>query len=172
VNGKTDELATTQELNLTTVPVQLPGVDPAEAPSEVLPGRLWHGGVPVDFEWLAGQGIEVVIDLSDADSYPPADRIKRLTYLKCPLVDGDVPDEGLAVRLAQLVAGLVEDGRQILVHCTFGRNRSGLLMTLVVREVLGLTGAEALDYVRQRRANAVNNEGFAQWLRALPAPEA
>jgi protein-tyrosine phosphatase len=84
--------------------------------------------------------------------------------------DAALPEPGLTQRLATLVAGLVEDGHQALVHCTFGRNRSGLMATLIVRELLGLSGADALDYVRQRRDRAANNETFAEWLRSLPAP--
>ncbi len=157
--------------NWTTDPVHLPGVEPADPPTELVPGRLWHGGCPVDFDWARGRGIDVVVDLADADAYPPAAEIERLTYLKCPLVDGrDVPDPGVTLRLAGLVAGLVADGHRALVHCTFGRNRSGLLATLVVREVLGISGRDALTHVQQRRRRAVNNEAFARWLRSLPPP--
>lgn len=117
------------------------------------------------------QGIGVVVDLADADTVAPAEQVDGLVYLKSPLVDGDdVPDPALTLRLATLVAGLVDDGRRVLVHCTFGRNRSGLLATLVVREVLGLTGEQALAHVQERRRRVVNNEGFARWLRSLPAP--
>ena len=158
-------------LNWTTDPVQLPGVDPADPPTELLQDRLWHGGCPVDFDWVRATGIDVVVDLADADAYPPAAEVEHLTYLKCPLEDGrDLPDPGVTLRLAALVAGLVADGHRALVHCTFGRNRSGLLATLVVREVLGLSGEQALAHVQQRRRRAVNNEVFAGWLRALPAP--
>jgi protein-tyrosine phosphatase len=158
-------------VNWTTDPVELPGVDPADPPSELLPGRLWHGGCPVDFAWARESGVDVVVDVADADAYPPAADVEGLIYLKCPLVDGDArPDEGLALRLADLVAGLVEDGHVALVHCTFGRNRSGLLATLVVRRLEGLTGAEALAHVRARRDGAVNNEAFSAWLERLPAP--
>jgi protein-tyrosine phosphatase len=137
-----------------------------------VPGKLWHGGCPVDFDWVRGTGIDLVVDLADADAYPPATEVDGLTYLKCPLVDGDdVPDPALTLRLAALVAGLVDDGHQALVHCTFGRNRSGLVVTLVVRELLGLSGRDALAHVRDRRDRAVNNETFAEWLTSLPAPE-
>jgi protein-tyrosine phosphatase len=116
-------------------------------------------------------GIDVVLDLADADAYPPAESIAALTYLKCPLVDEEsLPDPGLTLRLATLVAGLVRDGHQALVHCTFGRNRSGLMATLVVRELLGLTGADALEYVQARRDRAANNDTFADWLASLPTP--
>jgi len=162
---------TADTLNWTTDPVDLPGVDPADPPTELVPGRLWHGGCPVDFAWIRDTGIDVVLDLADADAYPPAGEIEGLIYLKCPLVDDDaVPEPALTRRLATLVAGLVSDGHRALVHCTFGRNRSGLVTTLVVRELLGLSGAEALDYVRQRRDRAVNNDAFADWLSSLPAP--
>jgi protein tyrosine/serine phosphatase len=158
-------------LNWTTDPVDLPGVDPADPPTELIEGQLWHGGCPVDFSWVHDSGIDVVLDLADADAYPPAEQIDGLIYLKCPLVDQeDLPDPGLTLRLAALVAGLVRDGHQALVHCTFGRNRSGLVVTLVVRELLGLSGSDALAYVQARRDRAANNDTFAEWLASLPAP--
>lgn len=163
----------TETLNSTTDPVDLPGVDPADPPTELVPGRLWHGGCPVDFGWVRETGIDVVVDVADADAYPPAAEIEGLTYLKCPLVDaGELPDPAVTLRLAGLVAGLLEDGRRALVHCTFGRNRSGLMATLVVRELLGVSGADALAHVRSRRRNVANNEAFEEWLASLPAPEA
>ena len=60
---------------------------------------------------------------------PPAEEIADLTYLKCPLVDDDsaVPDPAVTVRLATFVSGLLDEGRRTLVHCTLGRNRSGLI---------------------------------------------
>jgi hypothetical protein len=158
-------------LNLTTDPVHLDGVDPADPPCEQLPGRLWHGGCPVDYEWVRRIGIDTVIDAADEDAFPPPGSLDHLTYLKCPLVDDDeVPDPGLTMRLATLVAGLISDGRQVFVHCTFGRNRSGLLVTLIIREVLGISGREALAHVQAHRARAVNNVQFADWLKSLPAP--
>jgi hypothetical protein len=161
----------TEIMSLTTEAVDLPGVDPADPPTVLVPGRLWQGGCPVDFAWVHGAAIDVVLDVADPDAHPPADALDGMIYLKCPLVDaGDVPDPALTLRLAGLVAGLVDDGHRALVHCTFGRNRSGLMATLVVRELLGLSGAEALEHVQQRRHRAVNNTPFATWLRSLPAP--
>ncbi|GGC03125.1 protein-tyrosine phosphatase family protein [Cellulomonas carbonis] len=163
---------TTAETALTTAAVELPGVRPADPPSELLPGRLWQGGCPVDFGWVREAGITAVVDIADADAHPPAGATDDLLYLKAPLVDGeDVPDPALTLRLAQLVAGLIEDGHRVLVHCTFGRNRSGLMTSLVVREVLGVSGAEALAHVQERRDDTVNNARFAEWLRSLPAPD-
>jgi hypothetical protein len=65
-------------LNWTTDPVELPGVDPADPPTELLEGRLWHGGCPVDFAWVRRTGIDVVLDVVDPDAYPVLDRIAEL----------------------------------------------------------------------------------------------
>lgn len=156
---------------LTTDTVSLPGVDPADPPSELVSGRLWQGGCPVDFDWVREAGITLVLDVADADAHPPAGAVDGLTYLKCPLVDeGAVPDSTLTLGLARLVAELIRDGRRALVHCTFGRNRSGLMATLMVRELLGLSGADALEHVRARRDRVANNDAFEDWLVSLPAP--
>jgi len=169
--GQAQASPTTAETGLTTVPVELPGVAPADPPTELLPGRLWQGGCPVDFDWVRAQGITVVVDIADADAHPPAGATEGLAYLKVPLVDADdVPDPVLVQHLARMVAALIAEGRTVLVHCTFGRNRSGLVAALVVREVLGVPGAEALAHVQARRDGTVNNETFAAWLRSLPAP--
>lgn len=161
----------TETTNLTTAPVELPGVAPADPPTELLPGRLWQGGCPVDFEWVRRAGVSAIIDIADADAHPPAGETDGLLYVKAPLVDGGaLPDPALTVRLATLAAGLVADGHTVLVHCTFGRNRSGLVAALVVREVLGISGADALAHVQAHRAGTVNNDTFADWLRTLPAP--
>lgn len=158
-------------MSFTTEPVELDGVEPAAPPTELLPGRLWQGGMPVDFDWVVGHRVDLLVDLSDADSVAPADPVAGLTYLKCPLVDGDeLPDETLLHGLARLVADLVRDGRRTLVHCTFGRNRSGLLAALVLRELEGLAGAEALRRVQGLRPGDVNNRVFADWLGSLPRP--
>lgn len=165
------DVPTTAETSLTTVPVELPGVAPADPPTELLPGALWQGGCPVDFAWVREQGIGVVVDIADADAHPPAGATDGLAYVKVPLVDGEeVPDPAFTQHLARMVAGLIAEGRTVLVHCTFGRNRSGLLASLVVREVLGVSGAEAVAHVQARRAGTVNNSAFAAWLRSLPAP--
>ena len=159
-------------VSLTTEPVEMDGVEPAAPPTELLPGRMWQGGMPVDFDWVADHRIDLVVDLSDADSIAPAAPVAGMVYLKCPLVDAEVlPDATLVLGLAHLVADLLRDGRRALVHCTFGRNRSGLLATLVVRETEGLSGAGALRRVQELRPGDVNNEVFADWVRSLPAPQ-
>ncbi|MBC7291445.1 MAG: hypothetical protein H5T83_08960, partial [Actinotalea sp.] len=96
------DVPTTAETSLTTVPVELPGVAPADPPTELLPGALWQGGCPVDFAWVREQGIGVVVDIADADAHPPAGATDGLAYVKGPLVDGEeVPDPAFTQHLAR-----------------------------------------------------------------------
>jgi hypothetical protein len=46
------------------------------------------------------------------------------------------------------------------------------MASLVVRDLLAMTGADALAHVRSLREGAANNAAFATWLESLPAPEA
>jgi hypothetical protein len=135
----------------------------------VLP-RLWQSGLPEDWADLRRR-YDVVVDLADPGPGPSADDLGSVSWVKAPLVDGDrLPDLLLLEQLTALVATMVRDGRRVLVHCTFGKNRSGLLMALVVRELLGCDGPTALDRVRAVRHRAVNNAAFSDWVSALPAP--
>ena len=140
-----------------------------QPPIEVLPG-LWWSGLPDDWVQVRSQ-VDAVIDLADPGPGPSADELGELTYVKAPLEDGEtLPDQVLLDHLTGLVVDIMRDGRRVLVHCTYGKNRSGLLMALVVRELLGCDGPTALARVRAVRPRAVNNDGFAEWLSGLPAP--
>jgi protein-tyrosine phosphatase len=138
-------------------------------PAEVLPG-LWWSGLPDDWAVLRDE-VDAVIDLADPGPGPSAEDLGELTYVKAPLEDGEtLPEPVLLDHLVGLVVDLVRQGRRVLVHCTFGKNRSGLVMALVVREVLGCDGPTALARVREVRDNAVNNDAFSEWVSSLPAP--
>lgn len=62
-------------------------------------------------------------------------------------------------------------GKNVLVYCFYGVNRSGLLNALIIRELLDTTGAAALEILRLERRGAVGgNDHFEEWLASLPKP--
>jgi hypothetical protein len=58
--------------------------------------------------------------------------------------------------------------RRILVHCAMGHNRSALLAGVILT-YLGMSGAEAVAQLRQRRHGALYNTHFATYLQTLPS---
>jgi hypothetical protein len=132
---------------------------------------LWISGCSIDYAWLRRERIDLVVDVADPDLLLVADRLGSTTYRKEALVDG--PELPAAVILDGLVHDVVTGvaaGRRVLVACAGGRNRSGLVLGLALRELLGCSGAEALRLVQLRREDALNNETFARHLAALPPP--
>lgn len=159
-----------------TAPTQDPAAPPeplperADPPSEILRGALWQGGAPVDFGWVSRTGVDVVADMGDADEIATPDDIAGVAYLKHPIEDGDLPDLVVLDGLVSTLAAAIRGGRQVLVHCGWGRNRSGLVVALLLRELLGVDGHSAALAVRERRYRALNNEVFTDYLASLPAP--
>lgn len=91
-------------------------------------------------------------------------------YYHVPFSDGKkIPTQLLVVPVAAAVRSLRRGGG-VLVHCRVGRNRSGLASALIVRQVRGVTGAEAMAVVRAGRVNALANPAFVAYLESLEAP--
>jgi len=68
-------------------------------------------------------------------------------------------------------ADTLRNGNNVLVHCFYGANRSGLVNALVIREIERCTGAEALARLRQRRRGACgSNDHFVAYLEGLDRP--
>lgn len=148
-----------------------PSANEVQPPTEILP-NLWHAGTPVDWDWVREIGFQLVIDVNDADQVHEPDDVVGLRYVKHPLHDqAELPDVHLVDELVGLVVEAVRSARPVLVHCGFGKNRSGFIVTLAVRQLLGVDGRTALAHVRGIRHRAVNNETFAAYLESLPAPE-
>jgi protein-tyrosine phosphatase len=139
---------------------------------EILPGSLWQSGSPVNWEAVAETGIDTVIDVNgDGDRrLEPVEwfRSESILYLFWPLADARLPDPTNLDLIVTLILGRIEAGHRILVQCSQGLNRSGLLSAMVVQARLGGTGEDALHYVAERRERAMSNPTFTEYVRALP----
>jgi protein-tyrosine phosphatase len=135
---------------------------------EVVPGlRIGTRLVaPADYATL---GVDTIVDLEDWEVawVPPVPTGGM--YLSFPIEDG--PHVDPAVReVSAFVASLVRSGRQVLVHCTEGLNRSGVVVARTLID-LGWPAPDAIALVRERRGptsdgfEALMNERFEEWLR-------
>ncbi len=140
--------------------------------NEVVPG-LFQGGHDVRSQsrsaCVVGDEFDLVVSLVTREGYGPAAGVEHVVLR---LADASV-DPATAVRVDQVaarVADAVRDGGRVLVRCSGGLNRSGLVVaTALVR--MGRTPDQSIDAVRAARGPwALTNPGFVQHLRGLPRP--
>jgi len=141
---------------------------------EILEGRLYQSGAPEDAaEWdsVRARGIDVVVDLfGTLDPGVPTEP-NSILYIFWPIEDvAALPAMGILHVLVDAVVRLIQLGHKVLVHCHRGKSRSGLLNSLVVMKLLGISGRDAVALIRQRRPGALGNAVFTAYLEALPAP--
>jgi protein-tyrosine phosphatase len=120
---------------------------------------------PAEFSTL---GVDAIVDLEDWEFawVPPVP--SGCIYMSFPIEDGDRVDPKVT-QVAAFVAMLVQSGHRVLVHCTEGLNRSGLV---VARAMLDMewNAADAIEQVRHRRGpsedgfSALSNERLVEWL--------
>jgi len=133
---------------------------------EVVPGLLMSKKLiePQGFDEFGVDAI-VALDAWETTWSPPVpdDHI----YVHFPMEDGDEVDPKTR-DIARLVAGLVESGSRVLVHCVQGLNRSGIVVARALM-FMGHPAAKAVALVRLRRGTdegfgALGNERFVAWL--------
>lgn len=175
-----------QEENINSIEEFLESLENAKRPDqsfhlpdntwdEILPG-LWLGGThdEHDLRWgrpahelppIGPDQFQTIVTLY-AWARPADWFVKELRY---GIYDGDMSDFDTA-DLHELVATAHRDwkaGKQVLVRCQAGINRSGLIMALVlIRE--GFSAEAAIELMRDKRSRSVlRNEVFERWLLAL-----
>jgi protein-tyrosine phosphatase len=136
----------------------------------IIPGRLYQSAnfmrVENRVEVLRAYGITTVVSLW----HPDLELRDAVRYLHLHIPDGKRLDAAPVEDLALTVASDIRNGGVALVHCHAGRNRSGLLNALVVREMTNCTGLEAMQLVRRRRPRAIANPVFEAYLTGLQRP--
>jgi hypothetical protein len=134
---------------------------------EVLPGLLIGTRLDATTEYET-LGVDVIVDLEDWEwGWTPPVPLGRL-YVSFPMDDDDRVDPQVP-QLATFIASLVSSGRRVLVHCTEGLNRSGVVVARALME-MGYTASAAIDLVRRQRGPSVDgfpalgNPAFVDWL--------
>ena len=140
--------------------------------SEVAPG-LFQGGHDVRSQsgsaCVVGDEFDLVVSLATREGYGPAEGIEHVVLR---LADAAI-DPGTAIRVDEVADRVVEavgDGRRVLVRCSGGLNRSGLVVASALVK-LGRTPDQAIASVRAARGPwALTNPGFVVHLRGLTPP--
>jgi hypothetical protein len=131
-------------------------------------GRLFISPAIEDWSALARYEIDTVIDLEGGlDACIPTTS-NHCLYVYFPIDDDNeaLPNMVKLRAIARLGASLIAEGHRVLSHCGMGYNRSAFVAGLILIE-LGMSGADVVARLRERRPGALFNDGFAACLEAL-----
>jgi protein-tyrosine phosphatase len=135
------------------------------------PGRLLRSPMPFGpydlhgevYDQLRQEQIAVVVLLAPEDEclHKTGRNLRAfylqegLTVLYLPIPDFGVPTEEDQAQVVTSTIAYAQAGHNIAVHCSAGIGRTGLFMASLAQRVLGLTGTEALQWVRYSIPRAV-----------------
>ncbi len=136
-----------------------------------LPGRLFRSPMPFGpydlhgevYERFREEQIAVVVLLADEDEcLQKAGRNLREWYLHeglqvlyLPIPDFSVPTKDDLEQAVQHTIAYAQAGHNIVVHCSAGIGRTGLFTAYLAKRCLGLSGGEALQWIRHYIPRAV-----------------
>jgi protein-tyrosine phosphatase len=131
--------------------------------------RLYQGGFPPPGDGLKNAGVDVIVLCAREWQDETNDAYPGIIVIKAP---GD--DDTRHARLlrfidtwkaaAKQVVEHVKAGRNVLVTCMAGQNRSGIVTAMALVELTGLSGKACVDHVSSHRPLALNNGTFAQYV--------
>jgi predicted protein tyrosine phosphatase len=144
-----------------------------------LPGRVFRSPMPfgpydlhgeVYDQWCEEQIAVIVLLASNEECLHKTGCDLRALYLKAgfqvlylPIPDFSVPTKDDLERVVKSVLEYAQAGQHIVIHCSAGIGRTGLFMAYLAKWCLGLSGEEALQWVRRFIPGAVETPE-QQWL--------
>jgi protein-tyrosine phosphatase len=147
----------------------------------LLPGRLAGRSGPDQDPWnldeLYAAGIRSVLSVNDGLECQPAEFARRSMRYACIPFSTNAPPLGGddAVCLAALprayafVRTELAQQRTVLVHCTAGKDRTGMLLSYFLMRERGLTPHAAIAAVREVRPIALSAAGWDAFAREVLA---
>jgi protein-tyrosine phosphatase len=83
-----------------------------------------------------------------------------------PIQDFGVPDPNKLRPLIETVIADLQAGRNLVVHCSAGKGRTGLFTACLAKTVFGGRGQEAIDWTREHIPGAIETPEQAKFILA------
>jgi len=135
----------------------------------LIASNLWMGSRPPIGSALRRAGFRTLA-LCAMEWQPSADMYPDVEVLRVILNDAELgrEDARAACSIASRLYERVRQGHKVLITCSQGRNRSGLVTALTLAGLTGCTGAKAIQAVRDRRRSpfgpALTNDHYVRAL--------
>lgn len=133
--------------------------------------RLWIGGYPPEGGYLESIGVDVLVlcaaELQDAHRFPGVNVVQ--VPLHDSVLERDAPDMRAVYRAARAAARAWHEGKRVLITCAQGRNRSALVASYVLSQIIRRDPARCGKYIRSVRktphGRALDNWRFREILK-------
>jgi|SRR5579859_4317522 len=140
-----------------------------------LAGRPGPDRDPWDVDRLHGAGIRAVLSVNDGRLVHAEDfEARGMAYACIPFADNAPPRDGDAdicrralPRAYDFVQGQLKIGNPVLVHCSSGKDRTGLVLAYFFVRTSGCTPAAAIKRVRGVRPVALSATGWEDLAHSL-----
>lgn len=149
-----------------------------------LPGRLYRCPMPFSEFDRAGllvdlftlNEISLVVVLAEAQECLDVARCdliglyrsRSMEVIHLPIRDFTAGNGELIHPYVRRVLDELRTGRHVAIHCHAGIGRTGMFAACLAREVLGLSGNEAIVWIRRLVPGAVESRGQEDLVRAYP----
>jgi hypothetical protein len=130
---------------------------------EVCPG-LFQASSFTQKDWptITKLGIEVIVDLEG-----DVDKIPDVKIIYWPIKDeAKLPDLDHLHSIAVQVVEYLNQGKKVMVHCSLGKNRSGLVIGVVLVS-MGMLGKDAVKLIQSKVPGSLFNPTFREYLETL-----
>jgi len=78
-----------------------------------------------------------------------------ISVIHLPIQDYGVPDESELRNSVEKSLQVLQEGHNIAIHCSAGTGRTGTFAACLVKRTLGITGEQAIEWIRQLIPGAI-----------------
>jgi protein-tyrosine phosphatase len=145
-------------LSLTIYPLNLPG----QVYGGPMPFGLYDPGGTLLQELKAAEisAIVLLAEIEECREKTGRDllaiyREEGLTVFSLPTPNYGIPSNGQLADVLKQARERASGGRNVLIHCSAGLGRTALFAALLAKDVLGLSGQEAIEWLGRHKPDAL-----------------